>query len=132
MYAKDSLKEDLKDPDSRYYFVSYNDETIGILRLLLNNPLPGSGTANGVKLHRIYLDPTILGKGIGRKIMAWVENTFCCGEGSLLWLEVMDSQDPAIRFYKSLGFSIVGDFRLGYELMFEHFRGMYTMAKEIT
>ena len=65
-------------------------------------------------------------------IMAWVENTFCRRESSLLWLEVMDSQDPAIRFYESLGFSIVGDFRLGYELMFEHFRGMYTMAKEIT
>lgn len=130
-YGKENLDKELADPDSRYYFVDYKNKTIGILRIGLNAPFTKLKSRKPVKLHRIYLDPTVHGKGLGKKLMAWVEQEFCIPGPSLLWLEVMDSQHAAIRFYEKLGFNKVQAFRLPYKAMYEHMRGMYSMVKEI-
>jgi GNAT superfamily N-acetyltransferase len=130
-YTKEHLEKELKEPHSRYYFVDFKNKIIGILRILLKKPLLNLASPNPVKLHRIYLDPMVHGKGLGKLLMSWVENHYCRPGPALLWLEVMDSQEPAIRFYENLGFQNAHAFRLPYKAMYKQLRGMYSMVKEI-
>ncbi len=130
LYLKNNLVKELNDTHARYYFVYYKKKLVGILRVILNNSLLGVNNQQ-TKLHRIYLAPSVQGKGLGKEIVAWVENQFCTKNKSILWLEVMDTQDAAINFYKKLGFKIVSSFTLQYELMYKNVKGMYRMSKEI-
>ena len=130
IYLKKNLEKELNNSNARYYFVNYKQEPVGILRVILNEPLIGVKNKYATKLHRIYLSPSVQNKGIGKEIVNWVEKKLCTKQESILWLEVMDSQGVAIRFYEKLGFKIVGSFRLQFELMYENVKGMYRMVKE--
>ncbi|MEM7380309.1 MAG: GNAT family N-acetyltransferase [Bacteroidota bacterium] len=129
LYCIENLKSELLNPDSRYYFVDYGNETIGILKVNLNSVLPGGEDKPMVKLHRIYLSPEVQGKGIGRLLLNWVEDTFCKGPGNPLWLEVMDTQEQAIKFYENFGFVKVGTSVFDDQMMKAPYRGMHTMIK---
>tara|TARA_R110002050_G_scaffold56512_3_gene127160 strand:- start:123228 stop:123767 length:540 start_codon:yes stop_codon:yes gene_type:complete len=131
LYSKKNLALELNNADSRYYFVSYANDIVGILRVLLNEDLIGIDNCNTFKLQRIYLDPSVQGKGIGKKLVDWVESEFSDNERSIMWLEAMDTQHKAIEFYQKLGFIIVNKFRFQSEFMYENLRGMYRMSKEI-
>ncbi|MTI31148.1 GNAT family N-acetyltransferase [Xanthovirga aplysinae] len=131
IYSEENLRKELNNPNSRYYFVLYDKDIVGILRVLLRENFPETKKNHSTKLQRIYLDSSVHGKGIGRKLITWVEKIFCTQKNSLLWLEAMDSQDKAIRFYEKLGFKINGNFRYPSEMMHENLRGMYRMSKEI-
>ncbi|NAS11235.1 GNAT family N-acetyltransferase [Poritiphilus flavus] len=131
LYSIENLKSELKDPDSRYYFVEYNEETIGILKVVLNCSIPGGDNRPMVKLHRIYLSPEIQGKGLGKQLLNWIEEKFCKDPRTPLWLEVMDSQEKAIRFYENCGFIKAGTFSFDDLMMKAVYRGMFRMIKEV-
>lgn len=71
------------------------------------------------------------GKGIGKKIIHWMESELQETKTSYLWLEVMDTQENAIQFYEKLGFRIVDSIKFKSDLMKEEFKGMYLMKKDI-
>lgn len=129
LYAKNNLEKELGDPNSRYYFIHYRGTTVGVLRVLVHAPLPGTENANATQLQRIYLDPAVQGKGIGKTLLQWCVDRFCRDGKATLWLEVMDTQKAAIRFYEKAGFHIAGALTFRSDLMFENYRGMYVMCK---
>jgi len=102
------LKKELADLKSFYYFVNLEQETIGILRLIHD--------VNLVDVPTTFL-------------MDWVTEQARQNESQLLWLEAMDTQEQALQFYKKRGYTISSDFRLTFELMHTHLRGMHKMYK---
>lgn len=131
IYAKENLGKELGQLNSEYFFITYKNEKAGILKVLLNESLPTAHTVNGTKLQRIYLGQSLQGKGIGKTLILWIEQVYRTTEKSILWLEVMDTQHQALRFYEKLGFKKVSSFSFDSEYMYESMRGMYRMAKEI-
>jgi GNAT superfamily N-acetyltransferase len=128
-FNKTILEKELSEINSAYYFVNYLNETIGVLRYIHDFHLMEKPDLSATKLHRIYVDPKVHGKGIGVLLMDWVTKQAVANGSELLWLEAMDTQQQALRFYKNLGYKIAGDFRLNFELMYEHLRGMHRMYK---
>jgi len=128
-FNSDVLEEELAHNDSGYFFVEHQNIRIGILRLLHNVTLKDFENKKATKLHRIYLDPKIHGKGIGKLLMDWSMQEAIKNNSQIFWLEVMDTQEQALKFYKKLGYQISGDFKLEFELMHKHLRGMYRMFK---
>ncbi len=124
-----ALKKELSEPNAAYYFVAYQAETIGVLRFIHNVPLSDVPESKATKLHRIYLDPKLHGKGIGAVLMQWVKKQTIENGSQILWLEAMDTQQQALQFYKNLGYEVSSDFRLSFKLMHEHLRGMHRMHK---
>ena len=121
------LKEELSKKNAAYYFVEYQNKRIGILRLIHNVPLKDFENKKVTKLHRIYLDPKIHGKGIGKLLMDWSSQEAIKNNSQLIWLEAMDTQEQALKFYKKLGYQIPGDFKLEFDLLYEHLRGLHRM-----
>ncbi|MDH7447798.1 GNAT family N-acetyltransferase [Aquimarina sp. 2201CG14-23] len=129
LYSKNNLIKELKDPDSFYYLINYEKESIGILRIIINEQIPDILDNSMVKLQRIYLSDKTQGKGIGTKILNWVEEEFCKSEKKTIWLEVMDTQHQTIKFYEKAGFSKKTKFQFDSDLMYKKYRGMYRMIK---
>ncbi|WP_242094238.1 GNAT family N-acetyltransferase [Aestuariivivens sediminicola] len=129
LYSESNLRLELKDPKAYYYFVIFKYKLVGILRVITNTSMPGVMSNSMVKLQRIYLSPKIQGKGIGKHILNWIEETFCKENGAALWLEVMDSQPQAIGFYENMGFIKKDAFAYNSSMMKATYRGMYRMIK---
>lgn len=123
------LKAELSEKNTAYYFVEYQNQKIGILRLIHNMPIEDIENKRASKLHRIYLDAKVHGKGIGKLLMDWSTQEAIKNNSELLWLEVMDTQEQALEFYKKLDYQISDDFKLKFELMHIHLRGMHRMYK---
>ena len=114
-----------------YYFVLNQDRTIGILRIIFGIDFKNHPDNKSLKLHRIYLHPNTQGKGLGKKIVSWIETIGIEKKYENLWLEAMDTQEQALHFYKNKGFSTVNKKILDFSLLHIHLRGMYVMLKKL-
>ena len=128
-YSQENLKNELSDKNAHYFFVYFKKEQIGIFRYVLNCNYKNDQTKS-VKLHRIYLDQSVHGKGIGSRLIEWLEKEIR-SDYDCLWLESMDTQENAINFYKKLSFEIVGATSLTFDLVNPGFQGMHIMAKSL-
>jgi len=131
LYNDINLKKELEDLNACYYFVHYTNEVIGILRILKDAPLSDVPIKKAAKIHRIYLDPKIQGKGLGKTLLNWVEIMAKDSGKDIIWLEAMDQQQAAVGFYKSVGFVVSGTFSFNSKIMHAPLRGMYRMWKSL-
>lgn len=128
-YSLDNLKKELAEAKSEYYFVHHNDSLVGFLRILFNKALKTKPETLACYLHRIYLSEDVQGKGIGQKLIYWVEQRAKSKGNELIWLEAMDTQEQALQFYKKLGFSNSHKAYLDFEPLRDRFRGMDVLFK---
>lgn len=126
-FSKTALKKELTELNASYYFVVCETVIVGVLRIIYDFSLSDKPALKATKLHRIYLDTKIQGKGIGKFLMNWAAQQALENDSQLIWLEAMDKQEQVLQFYKNLGYKISNDFRLDFELMHKHLRGMHTM-----
>ncbi len=129
IYSKENLEQELSDANSMYYFVHYNDETVGILKLIKNCQYPPLASEKGFKIHRIYLDPSVQGKGVGNALMDYAQEVAIAQKHSLIWLDAMDKHAQAQQFYKKLGFQKTEKQRLDFPLLHDEHRPMWFMHK---
>ncbi|MGB2686011.1 MAG: GNAT family N-acetyltransferase [Olleya sp.] len=124
-YNLKQLTKELQDLNANYYFVEYNNKTIGILRLVHQKPL------RTTKLHRLYLDQAYQGLGLGQQLMQLSYDIATDNLSKSIWLEAMDTQLQALNFYKKCGFKIVDSYTLEFDLILDQFRGMHKMTKQL-
>lgn len=60
------------------------------------------------KLHKLYVDTTIQGKGIGKKLVDYIEEKLLADKAPALRLNV-NRHNKARNFYEKLGFIIIGE-----------------------
>ena len=131
VYNKTNFEKEIDHPDSYYYFIIYNEKPIGVLRVCYNQTLIDHPDKKATKLHRIYIDQSIHGKGIGKILLQRVEGQCKERKDEILWLEAMDTQQQALKFYESNGFEICGSMRLDFEIMLPEYRGMHRLYKTL-
>jgi GNAT superfamily N-acetyltransferase len=69
-------------------------------------------TKPGIYLEDIFVLPEYRRRGIGKAMLAYLARLACDrGAGRLEW-SVLDWNDPAIDFYKTIGASILGEWRI--------------------
>ncbi len=129
VFGSENLAKELLEENAKYYFVQHENEVVGILRIVYDAPLEGFEAVKATKLHRIYLSSKVQGKGVGKILMDWTIQQAVEKNTKLVWLESMDTQVQALEFYKKMGFESIGAFRLNFDLMHQHLRGMYTLRK---
>jgi ribosomal protein S18 acetylase RimI-like enzyme len=125
------LQNELSSPNASYYFVLHREEPIGILRFLKDTTTSAIKETNTTKLHRIYLDPSVHGQGIGKALMHWLIEFSITQDQQSIWLECMDTQMAAYHFYKQLGFTTVESFTLDSPTMRSERRGMLRMKMNL-
>lgn len=128
-YGLENVAAELQALDSNYYFVLYDTQIIGMMRLLWNSKMEDTYKGSSMMLQRIYLDSDHQGEGIGKKLLDWVENKARENNYNMVWLEAMDSQERALQFYISNGYTKGSHCKLPYNLMKPEYKGFYKMFK---
>lgn len=98
MYSTSSLEKQLKELNHHYLLAEEDGEYLGYLSYELNY----KGTPI-TKIHKIYVLPSIQGKGVGRLFIDAVSKLALKNNNTLLSLNV-NRYNKAIDFYKRMGF----------------------------
>ena len=130
-YAEKEVVKDLLEENSAYYFIVFNGEVVGILRYVWDEKLNGFSEEKQVKLHRIYLHPKTQGKGVGKKVLSWLEEKALKKGCQIIWLDAMDKQVDAFEFYKKRGYQYHTHVFLPFDLMHKAVRRMSQIYKKL-
>jgi GNAT superfamily N-acetyltransferase len=130
-WTPSQISKELSDPNASYYFVLVENEAKGILRFVRDAEFKDKKDLKSLKLHRLYLDDSIHGIGVGKHIMTWVEQYAKVNKFHGVWLEAMDTKVQALEFYKRCGYKITSNFRLDFKRMHPKYRGMHNMYKTL-
>lgn len=130
-YNLDNLKKELSRDQSYYYFVEFQETTVGILKYDFPFSPRETEIPNAMKLHRLYLDPSVHGKGVAKDLMLLVEKIAKENKLDFIWLEAMSSKPQAKRFYEKLGYEQVLTYQLVFEGLHPEVRGIQIMKKKL-
>ncbi|MEP0264838.1 GNAT family N-acetyltransferase [Dokdonia sp.] len=138
VYGSESLKKDLSEIGSHYYFVRFRESVfnqdykiIGIFKTIENCTYPEQPDISSFKIQRIYLDTTIQGKGIGKQLMQYAHDRAQATNHKLIWLDAMDQHPQAMHFYDRLGYQKGGLQCLDFELLHLPYRPMWYLYKHL-
>ena len=130
-YSRENILKELSQENADYYFIVFNGEIVGNLRIIWDKKLIGLSEEKQVKLHRLYLHPKTQGKGVGKNLLSWLEKEAKQKGYLIIWLEAMDAQPQAFQFYKKLGYTYHSHTFLPFELMFDEVRKMSQLYKKV-
>lgn len=128
-FGNEFLQNELVDPNVEYYIISSAAQNVGILKLVLQKPLPDSKIENALYLEKIYFIKEWTGKGVGREFMDFTFERARETNCDCVWLVAMDTADKPIRAYEKAGFTIHLHRFLDFELLLDEFKGTFVMKK---
>ena len=131
-YNKQAVLKTLSDKKADYYFVVYKDKIVGNFRFVWDENLDGLTLEKQVKLHLLYLHPITHGKGIGKKLLSWLENLAIKKGYKTIWLDAMNEQPQAFEFYKNLGYQYHSHTFLPFDLLHDEVRKMSQVYKKLS
>lgn len=100
MYAENTIEEQLEQSSQAYLLVYEQDIALGFASFA-----PRKENPHIIKLHKLYCLPEVQQKGYGRMLIQEVEKRGMAAGKQ--WLELnVNRENPAIKFYKRLGFSV--------------------------
>lgn len=100
-HSPDSLKRRLERPGSEFVVADDGVRIGGMAYAAIDK-----NEADVVLLHQLYVEPDLIGQGIGRDLFAEVET--CFPAAKRMRLEVEPQNERAVRFYAGLGFREIG------------------------
>lgn len=123
-YSEENLERNVTLLNHEFYLVKYQEQFIGFFSTELNYQEKPT-----TRIHKIYLKPETQGKGIGRKIIDFVEDLAKANQNNALSLNV-NRFNNAKDFYKKVGFKVI----LQEDIVLEHGYLMedYLMEKSFT
>lgn len=131
VYAPETVAKELSTDAAPAWFIVVDEVPIGFLRIRFDWPLPEEPEKPALQVQRLYFHTDFQGVGVGKTVLGFVEALAQSRGDKILWLEAMDTQQQALRFYEKHGFEKCGAFILDYPGIIDHMRGMYRMMKRV-
>lgn len=102
------LKNEYDNPLSTFYFVSYETNIVGYLKLNTGHAQNEFKELDGIEIERIYVLNKFHGKGVGQLLLDFSINYASKNKHKFIWLGVWEKNNRALAFYTKNGFEIVG------------------------
>lgn len=106
-YKTDKLIKEIKNPNSRFFFLMQNGEVTGYLKINVGDAQTEHLKPNSLEVERIYLLPAFQHKGLGNVLFDYAEEIARKENKDYLWLGVYEKNINAQHFYKRHGFKRV-------------------------
>ncbi|QII36622.1 GNAT family N-acetyltransferase [Rouxiella badensis] len=100
-YSLPVLEKSLTDSDV-CWLIAETDRPVGIAKLTWQSPI-SDPALTGTLLNKLYIEPDETGKGYGRIMVEEVALMAKARGQPLLWLQVLEQNVGARRFYASMG-----------------------------
>ena len=101
------------------FFLAYvDDKPAGYLRLRDGECPPGAGAGKAIEIARLYATKDMIGKGVGKALIAHAIQYAGSNDKEIIWLGVWENNHRAISFYQQWGFQKFDehDFILGTDI----------------
>lgn len=131
IYNPVTLGKELGRKRSHYFFVEVEGRKIGILKYDFPFSPREIEIPDSMKLHRLYLHHDFHGKGIAQLLVNHCEQVAKTNHLKSIWLEAMECQPQAVRFYEKMGFESILIYKLDFEIMLPEYRGIKIMQKSL-
>ncbi|PHM70852.1 GNAT family N-acetyltransferase [Xenorhabdus sp. KJ12.1] len=96
--SPESIANSLNTPNHKW-FIAETNRPIGFIKIVVNKTIPDS-ELTGLYLHKLYLLPHLTGQNYGQKMFGHVEKLGQEQGQKWLWLEVLESNKQAKKFYE--------------------------------
>lgn len=100
-HSVEALKRRLAQPDAEFVVADDGKVLGGMAYAAIDKD-----EKDVVVLHQLYVEPDLMGQGIGRDLFAEIET--CFPAAKRMRLEVEPKNERAMRFYTGLGFTEIG------------------------
>ena len=102
-FNEETLRRELRNPEAQWFFLEYNGELAGYLKVNTGRAQTELQEEDGFELERIYVLKAFQGTGVGAALM---EHAIRLGKEMgkrYLWLGVYEENYRALRFYERYG-----------------------------
>jgi ribosomal protein S18 acetylase RimI-like enzyme len=104
-FADSTLTRELDHEDQlRYLLAEVDGRMVGFAKLLFDRPVPTIEEEHGLELQKIYFLREAAGRGLGTAMLNTVLAMAREADEPRVWLDVLRSNDGALRFYERHGF----------------------------
>jgi ribosomal protein S18 acetylase RimI-like enzyme len=114
-FATDTLKAELADQNSLFYFAEFENRVIGYLKVNTGSAQTELQDDKALEIERIYVLKEFHGRKVGQKLFEKAVEVAVQADAGYVWLGVWEENQRALNFYKKNGFVQFGRhiFRLG-------------------
>lgn len=114
-YGFGKLKEEMINPESRFFFIYWADSLAGYLKLNTGRAQTEMSDSNNLEVERIYIRKEFKRLGLGRQLLDYAFEVAAKENRESIWLGVWEKNTNALQFYRAFGFEKVGahDFIVG-------------------
>ena len=102
------LEKELSDIFSQFFFVYFNDEVAGYLKVNINDAQSEEMGDESLEIERIYLKSEFQKHGLGKYLLNKAIDIAIESKKKKIWLGVWERNENAIAFYKKMGFVQTG------------------------
>ncbi len=106
------LAAELAEPRAQFFLLEADDQTpVGYAKLRRCLPprrMPQPHRTNAIEIQRIYLLPSQIGQGTGRRLMNHCLDWARQQGHAAVWLGVWERNERALTFYQTMGFERFG------------------------
>ncbi|MBV7391682.1 GNAT family N-acetyltransferase [Enterococcus alishanensis] len=103
-YTIEKLTDELTNSESTFYFIYFEEQLAGYLKLNVGSTQTESILDNGLEVERIYILSQFKRHGLGRFLIETAIDMARKQGKEIIWLGVWDQNPKARAFYESLGF----------------------------
>ncbi|MFC4404093.1 GNAT family N-acetyltransferase [Gracilibacillus xinjiangensis] len=102
------LEKELSNISSQFFFVYYNDEIAGYLKINTNDAQSEEMGNESLEIERIYVRKRFQKHGLGKCLLNKAIEIAVEHNKKTIWLGVWEKNEHAISFYKKTGFVQTG------------------------
>ncbi|MBM7601039.1 ribosomal protein S18 acetylase RimI-like enzyme [Virgibacillus halotolerans] len=102
------LEKELSNVSSQFFFVYYNDEVAGYLKVNINDAQSEEMGDESLEMERIYIKNKFQRHGLGKYLLDKAMKMVMDHDKKKIWLGVWEKNENAIAFYKKMGFVHTG------------------------
>jgi len=108
-FTKEKLIDEVKQPWHLFFLAYIENEPVGYVKLRDGVVPIQLDVRSSLEIARIYSVKSMIGKGVGKKLMQTCHEVAGQKRKKTLWLGVWKQNQRAIDFYRSWGFEIFGE-----------------------
>jgi diamine N-acetyltransferase len=102
------LEKELSNPYSEFFFVFFNNELAGYLKVNINDAQSEAMGNEALEVERVYIKSNFQKHGLGKYLLNKAIELAKVHNKSKIWLGVWEKNENAIAFYKKMGFVEIG------------------------
>lgn len=102
------LETELSQPSSQFYFVEFEGETAGYLKVNTDEAQTEEMGDEALEIERIYIRSPFQKQGLGKYLFHKALESAMELNKKKIWLGVWEKNEKAISFYKKMGFVQTG------------------------